>query len=729
MRNCIFVIGSDGYIGNAITQRLLFKGFNVLGFDNFSRRNFVHKQNSNSAISHLEPLDKIKKLKKYGFYKFNAIDIAKDTDKFNKIVEKERPETIINLAHMPSGPWSMIDEHHSSFSLMNNIIGTNTILWAIKNHCPDCHYITIGTTGEYDHYNNIDIEEGYFSMEWNGRQSNEMIFPRRPGSVYHSCYDEQTEVLTKNGWKFFKDLLNTDEVATLNHETDTLEHQIPTNIFKYEYNDDLISINTKSLDLFVTPNHKLFEHSNHKSNLKNWRLTEAKDLYDKSCVMRRSVSNWVGSNLQQWVIPSYFIDNPNQYYDKGWTNEITIDIEKWIMFFGWWITEGSIYKNNIHIPQQKDYNFQEIIDVMSIFDRKIQTNIKHGKTHGFSIKNVQLASYLKQFGTSKTKFIPIEIKNLPKHHLKTLLDIMIKGNGWINDNSKKYHAHFYTISKQLADDIQEIALKCGYVATINHYDRYNEREYNVSITENATTQIIMSNSVNKTKQNIIYSKKHYNGKVYCCEVDNSIIYVRRNGKPIWCGNSKVASTYLIDFLTRSWGLYCTDIMQAVVFGSYTKEIDETKIYSRFDIDECFGTALNRFICQAKSKTPLTIYGKGDHKRGFLSLNDSVQALEIAVNNRPKQGKAKVWNQLSEWHSINNIAKMVQRIGYNKGYDVKTKKIKTPRNEITNDHYYLYKTDILKSLGYKPTRTIEQEIKYCFDIVEERKFTDPKITWS
>jgi UDP-sulfoquinovose synthase len=378
MKNCIFVIGSDGYIGNAVVQRLLFKGFNVIGFDNFSRRNFVHKQNSKSAIKHLEPVEKIKKLKNYGFYKFQAIDIAKDIKKFNKIIEKEKPQTIINLAHMPSGPWSMIDEDHSSFSLMNNIIGTNTVLWAIKEFCPNCHFITIGTTGEYDHYNNIDIEEGYFSIEWNGRQSKEMIFPRRPGSVYH-C-------------------------------------------------------------------------------------------------------------------------------------------------------------------------------------------------------------------------------------------------------------------------------------------------------------------------------------------------------------SKVSSTYLIDFLTRSWGLYCTDIMQSVVFGSYTDEINETKIYSRFDTDECFGTVLNRFICQAKSKTPLTIYGKGEHKRGFLSLNDCIQALEIAVNNRPKQGKVRVWNQLSEWHSMNNIAKMVQKVGYEKGYDVKTKKIKTPRNEITDDHYYLYKTDILKSLGYKPTRTIEQEIRYCFDIVEEQKFIDPKIKW-
>jgi len=63
-----------------------------------------------------------------------------------------------------------------------------------------------------------------------------------------------------------------------------------------------------------------------------------------------------------------------------------------------------------------------------------------------------------------------------------------------------------------------------------------------------------------------------------------------------------------------------------------------------------------------------------------------------------------------------------------GYNVKTTKIKTPRNEITEDHYYNYKTDILKNYGYKPTRTIQEEIEYCFKLVKPTDFTNPKINW-
>ncbi|MFW6312240.1 MAG: NAD-dependent epimerase/dehydratase family protein [Nanoarchaeota archaeon] len=82
-------------------------------------------------------------------------------------------------------------------------------------------------------------------------------------------------------------------------------------------------------------------------------------------------------------------------------------------------------------------------------------------------------------------------------------------------------------------------------------------------------------------------------------------------------------------------------MQGVVFGLYTPECDREKIFTRFDSDEAFGTVLNRFIIQALLGKDLTIYGEGKHQRGFISLNDSIQALEIAIENEPKKGEARV----------------------------------------------------------------------------------------
>jgi UDP-sulfoquinovose synthase len=380
----IMLLGCDGYIGNALTQRLLFKGHELIGVDNYLRRHWVKSDmRSDSAIPILDMSEKTKRFNEIGKFRFDFCDIAEQPRIIHNIISRELPDIIVNLAHIPSGPYSLISREHANKTLMNNYIGTNNVLWSIKETNPDCYYITIGTTGEYDHYSNIDIEEGYISINHKGRNSEEMIYPRRPGSIYH-C-------------------------------------------------------------------------------------------------------------------------------------------------------------------------------------------------------------------------------------------------------------------------------------------------------------------------------------------------------------SKTASTYLIDFLTRAWNLTCTDVQQSVVFGSYTDEIDETKIYSRLDSDEAGGTVINRFIVQSVLDIPLTIYGEGKHQRGFLSLNDSIQALEIAVNNPPNKGEVQVWNQLSEWHSMNDIADMVMG-AVGKGDSVH---IPTPRSEYTGEHYYRYIVQKLSKLGYKPTRTIEEEVKYVYNILKDKKeelsflrnVVEPKITWS
>lgn len=380
----IFVLGCDGYIGNALTQRLLNRGHEVVGIDNFLRRDWIRDQmQSYSAIACLPMSIKEKRFQNVGKFKFHFADISYEGYKIKNMIEIEQPDVIVNLAHIPSGPYSQISNETANQTIFNNYIGTNNILWSIKEKCPTCHYITIGTTGEYDHYSNIDIEEGYIEIEHKGRKSNPMIYPRRPGSIYH-C-------------------------------------------------------------------------------------------------------------------------------------------------------------------------------------------------------------------------------------------------------------------------------------------------------------------------------------------------------------SKTASTYLIDFLARAWGLKCTDVQQSVVFGSYTDDIDRSKIFSRLDSDEAGGTVINRFIVQSVLGVPLTVYGEGKHQRGFISLNDSIQALELAITNPPENGSVQVWNQLSEWHSMNDISEMVVNVV---GKHVQVTHIDSPRNEHTGEHYYKYTTSKLKDLGYKPTRTIEIEIEYVYNLLKQnvnylkdlKNVVMPKITW-
>ena len=63
-------------------------------------------------------------------------------------------------------------------------------------------------------------------------------------------------------------------------------------------------------------------------------------------------------------------------------------------------------------------------------------------------------------------------------------------------------------------------------------------------------------------------------------------------------------------------------------------------------------------------------------------------------------------------------------------NIEIEHIPTPRQEYTEDHYYKYVCEILPSLGYVPTRTIEEEIEYCMtllkDVVAPNVEMNPKI---
>ena len=139
---------------------------------------------------------------------------------------------------------------------------------------------------------------------------------------------------------------------------------------------------------------------------------------------------------------------------------------------------------------------------------------EHSKCVKF--KNKQVYEYLKQFGHSKDKFIPKEIKMLPPDLLKILLDAMMLGDGYLNSYS--------TSSKRLADDVQEIAMKLGKGATISKNKRTGV--YTVNITNGEVCVI---------KKSMTW--EDYDGYVYCVQVPNHLLYVRRKGKACWCGNS------------------------------------------------------------------------------------------------------------------------------------------------------------------------------------------------
>jgi UDP-sulfoquinovose synthase len=182
----------------------------------------------------------------------------------------------------------------------------------------------------------------------------------------------------------------------------------------------------------------------------------------------------------------------------------------------------------------------------------------------------------------------------------------------------------------------------------------------------------------------------------------------------WYHQTKVHDTNNIILACRIWGLKSTDIMQGVVFGTRIDEMGEDeRLLTRFDFDQCFGTAINRFCSQAVIGEPLTLYGKGSQKRGFLPLRDSMQCLTIAVENPPKKGECRVFNQFEEVYNLTELAEKVRKVAETKGLKVEIKNLENPRMEM-EDHHYNPDHQNLLDLGYKPTHDMEAELSIMLD---------------
>ena len=125
--------------------------------------------------------------------------------------------------------------------------------------------------------------------------------------------------------------------------------------------------------------------------------------------------------------------------------------------------------------------------------------------------------------------------------------------------------------------------------------------------------------------------------------------------------SKVHDSHNIHFACRIWGLRATDLNQGVVYGVDTDEsVADERLVTRFDYDEYFGTVLNRFCVQAVIGHPLTVYGEGGQTRGFLNIRDTLQCVELAVNNPAELGEFRVFNQFTEQFSVAELAELVKR---------------------------------------------------------------------
>jgi UDP-sulfoquinovose synthase len=194
-----------------------------------------------------------------------------------------------------------------------------------------------------------------------------------------------------------------------------------------------------------------------------------------------------------------------------------------------------------------------------------------------------------------------------------------------------------------------------------------------------------------------------------------MIYPKRPPSFYHC--SKVHDSTNIEFGCRIWGLRATDLNQGVVYGA---DVEATKVDSRlatrFDYDGVFGTVLNRMVIQAVLGHPLTVYGNGSQTRGLINLVDTVECIRLACENPAERGEFRVFNQMTESLSIQQIA---ETVAAEYPGEVTIEHLPNPRVE-QEDHYYNVKHSALEELGLKPTLLSTTLIDHLFEVVERYK---------
>lgn len=205
--------------------------------------------------------------------------------------------------------------------------------------------------------------------------------------------------------------------------------------------------------------------------------------------------------------------------------------------------------------------------------------------------------------------------------------------------------------------------------------------------------------------------------------------------------SKVQDTFNVYEACKYWWLRSYDIMQGVIFGVHTDQIAaDPRLRTRLDIDEWFGTIINRFVAQAVLGIPLTLYGLGKQIRGFIALRDAMECMTRLICSPPEPGQYSVVNQVSSIYSARQLAYIVAKIGreqYN--LPVEIQRVENPRVEADEHPFEVLYEKLPKEYGFEPKVDIKEEISKMFELfltpevrarIEERKHVIiPKTWWS
>jgi phosphoribosylamine-glycine ligase len=361
-----------------------------------------------------------------------------------------------------------------------------------------------------------------------------------PWPLEFTCYDDETSVLTENGWKLFKDVSVGENVASLNPATRVAEYHPAVDVIARPYVGEMIEFAGTSygVNLCVTPDHAMWVRNQH---------ADAFSFEPAARIARGGL--WEVVRTARFEAPDRADFTLPAYVEHHWLGRhqkrldithqpITVAMDDWLRFLGLYISEGSMSKKyQISISQPGGKR-----DVVGSMLKALPFNVQETK-NGFQICSVQLGTWIKDHipGLCNSKRIPREFMSLSPRQSGILLDALMLGDGAVHKRSDG--RSYYTTSPSLADDVLELMTRMGNLGRIavrgaaGTAMAINGQEY----VRRYDSYVVSEKTVKKTgwidpRQ---ATRKRYSGTVYCLNVPpHHLLLVKRRGNVTWSGNCR-----------------------------------------------------------------------------------------------------------------------------------------------------------------------------------------------
>ena len=347
------------------------------------------------------------------------------------------------------------------------------------------------------------------------------------------CYDDQTQALTKDGWKYCHELTSADKFATLNPDTHALEWQYAKDVHTFDYDGELHVVDSRDMSIAVTPGHTFYGKSSETkwkgcSNAEGLRPIEEIIEFNKFGIRAAAdeySSLYDGYKYQQKVtIPG-----------TACLPETALPIVPYLRLLGWYLAEGwvdkrrrkdgTLYSMRVNIAQTTE-------PYVSILEEDIKrTGLAYSRSKdGFRINDVRLAAHFAPFGTASEKYIPGWVIEQPEEYLWEFIKAYHLGDGGKTETTWT----FFTVSEALKDGLADIGVRLRTrvrVSTIEPKNGAHSTKYRVVF------------SVNGGKHRWVkkkhWKKRQYKGVVWCPSLPNGIFMVRRRETYYFGGNTEM----------------------------------------------------------------------------------------------------------------------------------------------------------------------------------------------